>query len=214
MPKRTRVTGSKQKEEAAEPRSDQQERARTNRITAMSHPLRGRILRVLFERDVMSPAQLSRELHAELSDVSYHVRALVKLGCAEQVSTRPVRGALEHFYRAIERPLIDTDEFEDLDPVVAEDLVCQAIQKILDDFVDSRRAEMVGYDKNFHISRTPLIFDAEGYEEGMQAVERCRIEMSKIETRSAERRADSGAPGISTSADFLLFKVPSASLDN
>ena len=162
----------------------------------------------------MSPAQLSRELHAELSDVSYHVRALVKLGCAEQVSTRPVRGALEHFYRATERSLIDTDEFEDLDPVVAEDLICQAIQKILDDFVDARKVQLVGYDKHFHISRTPLILDVEGYEEGMQAVERCRLEMSKIEAKSAERRANSGAPGISTSANFLLFKVPSASLNN
>jgi hypothetical protein len=162
----------------------------------------------------MSPAQLSRELHAELSDVSYHVKALVKLECAEEVFTRPVRGALEHFYRATERSLIDTDEFEDLEPVVAEDLLCQAVQRILDDFVDSRKAEMVGYDKDFHITRTPLILDPEGYQEGMQAVERCRLEMSKIEARSAERRSESGAPGISTSADFLFFKVPGAAFDN
>lgn len=213
MPKRS--TGSHQKEAAAEqPRSNKRAKGKNNRITAMSHPLRARIMRLLSDREVMSPAQLSRELHAELSDVSYHVRALVKLECAEEVFTRPVRGALEHFYRATERSLIDTDEFEDLDPVVAEDLVCQAIQRILDDFVDSRKAEMVGYDKHFHISRTPLILDPEGYQEGMQAVERCRLEMSKIEARSAERRADSGAPGISTSADFLFFKVPGASFDN
>ena len=215
MPKRTKGTGSDQKEAATEQsRSKQRDKAKTNRITAMSHPLRARILRLLSDRDVMSPAQLSRELHAELSDVSYHVRALVKLECAEEVFTRPVRGAVEHFYRATQRSLIDTDEFEDLDPVVAEDLVCQAVQMILDDFVDSRRAEMVGYDKHFHISRTPLILDPEGYEEGMQAVERCRLEMSKIEAKSAERRAESGAPGISTSADFLFFKVPGSSLYN
>ena len=214
MPKRTQGAGSDRAGETDAPRPDRREVARTNRITAMSHPLRARILRVLFEREVMSPAELSRQLHAKLSDVSYHVRAMVKLGCAEEVGTRPVRGALEHFYRAIERPLIDTDEFEDLDPLVAEDLLCQAVQRILDDFVDSRKAEMVGYDKDFHITRTPLILDAEGFQEGMQAVERCRLEMSKIEAKSAVRRAHSGAPGISTSADFLLFKMPSASLDN
>ncbi len=215
MPKRTKGTGSDQKEAATEqPRSKKRDKAKTNRITAMSHPLRARILRLLSDRDVMSPAQLSRELHAELSDVSYHVRALVKLECAEEVFTRPVRGAVEHFYRATQRSLIDTDEFEDLDPVVAEDLVCQAVQMILDDFVDSRKAEMVGYDKHFHISRTPLILDPEGYEEGMRAVERCRLEMSKIEAKSAERRAESGAPGISTAADFLFFKVPGSSFYN
>lgn len=215
MAKRTEGAPADQEDAAAEkPASGQRKTAKTNRITAMSHPLRARILRVLFERGVMSPAQLSRELHAELSDVSYHVRALVRLECAEEVSSRPVRGALEHFYRAIERPLIDTDEFEELDPVVAEDLVCQAIQRILDDFVDSRRARLVGFDKNFHMSRNPLILDEEGYEEGMQAFERCRREMSKIEQKSAERRAKSGAAGIPTSADLLLFKMPSASLGN
>jgi hypothetical protein len=44
-------------------------------------------------------------------------------------------------------------------------------------------------------------------------VERCRLEMSEIELRSAERRRETGAPGIATSSDHLLFKVPSASLD-
>jgi len=215
MSKRRRGSDAYQAEAPeGRPKSDHREGAKTNRITAMSHPLRARILRLLFERDVMSPAQLSRELHAELSDVSYHVRALVKLECAEEVSTRPVRGALEHFYRAIERPLIDTHEFEELDPVTAEDLLCQAVQRILDDFVDSRQTKMVGYDKNFHITRTPLILDEEGYEEGMQAFERCRREFSEIEQKSAERRTESGAPGIATSADLLFFKMPSASLGN
>ena len=215
MPKPTKGTRSDLREAVEEqPRSDQREKAKTKRITAMSHPLRARILRVLFERGVMSPAQLSRELHAELSDVSYHVKALVKLECAEEVSTRPVRGALEHFYRAIERPLIDTDEFEELDPFIAEDLVCQAIQRILDDFVDSRKAELVGFDKNFHLSRSPLMLDEEGYEEGMLAFERCRREMANIEQKSAERRAESGAAGIATSADLLFFRMPNASLGN
>lgn len=199
---------------APQPSSAQRKKAKTNRITAMSHPLRARILRVLYERDVMSPAQLSRELKADLSDVSYHVRRLEELECAEMVKTRPVRGALEHFYRAIERPLIDADEFEELDSFTAEDLICQAIQRTLDDFVDSRKAKMVGYDKNFHISRTPLILDEEGYQEGMEAFERCRLELAEIERKSVERRVESGSPGIATSADLQFFKMPNASLDN
>lgn len=172
------------------------------------------MLRVLFERDVMSPAELSRALNADLSNVSYHMRRLEELQCVEEVSTRPVRGALEHFYRAIERPVINTDEFEELDPITAEDLVGQAIQKVLDDFVGSRKAKMVGHDSNFHLTRTPLIFDEEGLQEGLEAFERCRLEMSEIERRSAERRSESGTPGIPVSSDLLLFKVPSARLDS
>jgi hypothetical protein len=162
----------------------------------------------------MSPAQLSRVLTADLGSVSYHVRRLEELECAELVETRPVRGAVEHFYRATQQPLIDTDEFEELDGITAEDMVCHAIQRILDDFVASRIAELVGFDKNFHITRTPRILDEEGLQEGLEAFERCRLELADIERRSVERRSSSGAPGIPISASLAFFKVPSTSLDS
>lgn len=160
----------------------------------------------------MSPSELAGVLGADLSDVSYHVRRLEELDCAELVEIRPVRGAVQHFYRAIERHLIDIDEWEQLDPLTAEDLVCGYVQRILDDFIDSRKAEIVGYDKHFHITRTPLMLDPEGFEEGMEAFESHRIEMSEIERRSAERRAK-GTPTIPASSSLLLFKVPRRSLD-
>lgn len=185
----------------------------TNRLEAMRHPLRARVLRLLVERDVMSPAELSRALHADLGDVSYHVRRLEKLECAELVSTRPVRGALEHFYRATERHIVHTDEFDELDPISADDLVCNSFQRIIDDFVASRKAKMIGFDKYFQLLRTPQILDQEGLEEGMEEFERLRLKMAEIERKSAERRSESGAPGIAVSSDLLLFKVPARSLD-
>lgn len=187
---------------------------KTNRIKAMQHPLRARILRTLVENEVMSPAELARVLGAQLSDVSYHVRRLEELDCAELVRTRPVRGAVEHFYRPTERHLIDTDEWEQLDPITAEDLVCGYVQRILDDFVDSRKAEIVGYDSDFHITRTPQLLDPKGFEEGMESAERHRLEMSEIEKRSAERRAKEGTPTVPVSSSVLLFKVPRRSLNN
>lgn len=186
---------------------------KTNRIKAMEHPLRARILRTLVERDVMSPAQLARYLGAELSDVSYHVRRLEKLDCIELVEIRPVRGAVEHFYRATERHLIDVEEWEQLDPFTAEDLICGFVQRILDDFIDSRKAEIVGYDKHFHITRTPLILDPTGFVEAMDSYERHRLEISEIEKRSAERRHEEGTPAVPTSSSLLLFKIPRKSLD-
>ncbi|MGN6815107.1 MAG: hypothetical protein ACTHK3_03350 [Solirubrobacterales bacterium] len=143
-----------------------------------------------------------------MSKVSYHVKRLVALECAELVDTRPVRGAVEHFYRATERHLIDTDEWEDLDPELAEELVCEFIQKILDDFVASHQAGIVGSDKDFHITRTPLNLDERGFQEGMEIYERARLAMADVEARSAERMAKSGKPTIPTSAGFALFKVP------
>jgi hypothetical protein len=170
---------------------------------------------MLVERGKASPAELSRALCAELSDVSYHMRSLVKLECAELVQMRPVRGAVEHFYRALEPHLIDSEEWEELDPIIASDLVCDFMQKIVDDFVASRKAEIVGSDRNFHITRTPMFLDEEGFQRGMEAFERCRLEMVEIEAETAERLAtSSSAKRFPVSSGLAFFKMPRSALKN
>lgn len=189
------------------PPKTQRRKATENRIKAMSHPLRAAILRILADRTA-SPAEMARELDEELSNVSYHTKQLVEFDCAELVSTRPVRGALEHFYRATERHLIDTEDWEALDPVIAEDIVCETTQGMLDDFIASAKARLVGGDKDFHLTRTPLVLDGEGLQESLEAHERTRLEILEIEARSAARMLKSGEKGISTSSIQGLFKMP------
>ncbi|HET9198679.1 MAG TPA: helix-turn-helix domain-containing protein [Solirubrobacterales bacterium] len=185
----------------------QRRKATENRIKAMSHPLRASILRILVERTA-SPAEMARELDEELSNVSYHTKQLVGFECAELVSTRPVRGALEHFYRATERHLIDTEEWEELDPVMAEGLVCEFMQKILDDFIVSAKARLVGGDKDFHLTRTPLVLDGEGLQEALEVHERARLEILEVEARSAARMVESNEVGTNVSSSQGLFKMP------
>lgn len=187
-----------------------------NRLKAMSHPLRAKCLRLLVERGEMSPVEVSRELGLSrelggygLSDVSYHMKQLEALDCAEVVRTRTVRGAVEHFYIATERHLIDLEEWEELDPLLAEGLVYEFMQKILDDFLASREAGIVGSDKDFHITRTPMVLDLEGLREGLELSEEWRLGMSEIERRSAERRAQTGEPGVPVSSSLAYFKMPS-----
>jgi DNA-binding transcriptional ArsR family regulator len=173
----------------------------------MSHPLRASILRILADRTA-SPAEMARELDEELSNVSYHTKQLVEFECAELVSTRPVRGALEHFYRATERHLIDTEEWDELDPVVTEDLICEVQQKMLDDFVASMRANLLGADKNFHLTRSPLVLDAEGLQEALEAHERARLELEEIAARSAARLVEAGEEGVNVTSTQACFKIP------
>ena len=190
----------------------EKEGSKRNRLKAMEHPLRARVLRLLVERGVQSPSELARALHADVRSVSYHVKRLEELDCAELVTTRPVRGAVEHFYRATERHLVNGDEWEDLDPLIAGDLVCEFMQKIVDDFNDSRRAGIVGSDQHFHITRTPMILDEEGFSEGMEVFERCRLAMADVESKSAQRIASAGATPVPVCSGLSYFKVPRKSL--
>lgn len=187
----------------------ERQKATQNRIKAMNHPLRAALLRILVER-TSSPAEMARELDEDLSNVSYHTKQLVELECAELVSTRPVRGALEHFYRATERHMLYIDEWDELDPVLAENIVGDIMQKILDDFVASARASVVGADAEFHLGRTPLVLDQEGLREALEAHEKARLEIMDIATRSAERMVESGEEGINVSSSQAFFKMPNS----
>ena len=74
-------------------------------LIALRHPLRRQILRAMAAQDSISPRQISDELREPLSNVSYHVRVLADCEAVALVSTIPVRGSVQHFYRAsVEAP--------------------------------------------------------------------------------------------------------------
>jgi DNA-binding transcriptional ArsR family regulator len=185
----------------------ERQKAAQNRIKAMNHPVRAAVLSVLAER-TSSPAEMARELDEDLSNVSYHTKQLVELECAELVSTRPVRGALEHFYRATERSLINLDDWDEIDPSMAENLIHEMMQKALDDFVAATQARTIANGGALHLTRTPLLLDQEGMKEALATHERARLELLDIASRSAERMIESGEQGINVSSSQACFKMP------
>src|ERR1044072_8530230 len=76
---------------------------------SVAHPLRSRCLTILAGRTA-SPNELAIELQEDVGNVSYHVKQLLKMEAIELVSERPVRGAVEHFYRAVKRPQLTDEE--------------------------------------------------------------------------------------------------------
>src|SRR5438045_5151844 len=81
---------------------------------ALSHPLRQRILVSLNDQGVASPNMIADRLGERLGNVAYHIRTLERFGCVELVRTQPVRGAVEHFYRATVRPFFPQGEWLEL----------------------------------------------------------------------------------------------------
>lgn len=94
--------------------ADQYVRTEVSTLAAIAaHPLTVACYMRLAET-VASPNELAEQFPEDLSKVSYHVRKLKRLGAIEEVDSRPVRGATEHFYRAIERPVVTDEEWERL----------------------------------------------------------------------------------------------------
>lgn len=69
-------------------------------LVALRHPLGREILRTMLGRRKISPREVADVLSDPLSNVNYHVRVLVECGVTELVDEAPVRGSVQHFYRA------------------------------------------------------------------------------------------------------------------
>jgi DNA-binding MarR family transcriptional regulator len=68
-------------------------------FAAVGHPIRLEVLDAIeLAASPLSPKQIADRTGHKLPNVAYHVRILVDDGLIRQTRTRPVRGAVEHFY--------------------------------------------------------------------------------------------------------------------
>ena len=72
---------------------------------AVGHRIRVDALAILAEGR-HSPNEIAGILRKNVSTVARHVKELYDSGCIESVGTQQVRGATEHFYRAVTMPVI------------------------------------------------------------------------------------------------------------
>lgn len=156
-------------------------------IRAMSNPLRQRILLALNKR-VASPSELSKELQEPLGNVSYHVRILIQCDAIELVKTEPVRGALEHFYRATIRNHFDDESWAELPESVRRALVGQTLKQIWSHVTAASEAGGLD-DPQGHISWIAPDLDEQGYSDMVEHLNASLERAMEIEEESANRRA-------------------------
>jgi DNA-binding transcriptional ArsR family regulator len=156
-------------------------------VKAMSHPLRVRILAMLDERKA-SPNQLAGWLGASLGTVAYHVRTLEQLGLIELVDETRVRGAVEHHYRARQRPNVTAEGWAQAPPIAKQ----AAVGSSLDVIAEYARASAAagGFDRrDAHLARGLYKLDARGFTQLSKAISKLLEQAQKIETSAAERIA-------------------------
>jgi DNA-binding transcriptional ArsR family regulator len=164
--------------------------------SVIAHPLRSRCLNRLAERTA-SPAELAIEFRKPLSDVSYHVATLLKAGAIELVGERPVRGSIQHFYRAITTPIVDTPENSNLSLEERLDFARLTIQLATADATIALDAKTLNRRPDAHVVRMPMTVDEEGWSEMAalyaEMLERIWAVRSASTQRIAERGDSDGA---------------------
>jgi DNA-binding transcriptional ArsR family regulator len=161
-------------------------------IKALSHPLRHRLLILLHTLGEASPSELADHCGEPLGNVSYHIKILVESDCVELVRTQPVRGAVEHFYRATARPFLDDRHWGQLPLTVRRALFGQALHDI---WQDVRAASTTsGFDDpHTHVSRSWLELDEVAWNELVDVLSSALDRGFELHAESAARAANGGA---------------------
>lgn len=176
-------------------------------VMALNHPLRVKLLTILSERTA-SPSKLVEELGEPLSTVAYHSRVLDELGQIEIVEEQPVRGATEHFFRAINRPLFHNPDWEKFNPKVRGAVSVFGIDAISKDLAVSLAAETFDARTDRHLSRTPMLLDEQGWTEANAIHDTALQDLLDVQARAHARMNGSTDPGIHTVSAMACFEMP------
>jgi DNA-binding transcriptional ArsR family regulator len=172
---------------------------------ALSHPLRVELLRLLTER-TYSPNELAQELQEPLGRISYHVRVLDKTGCIELVDEKQRRGAVEHYYRGVQRPLINEAEWAKLTPEERSRISCLTLQNLYSESLAALQCGSLDSRVDRHLTWRQMTLDEEGWRELMALLMETMRGSEEIQARSDERRNRTQEEPISAIVGLLGFE--------
>jgi DNA-binding transcriptional ArsR family regulator len=173
-------------------------------MKALSHPLRVRMLTLLNQK-VASPSELADELDEPLGNVSYHMRFLADLKMVKLVRTEPRRGAVEHYYEALEPPLISDDDWAQLPVALRRSLSDSTLADIARDLKGA--GEAGGFDReNIHVSRVALTLDQQGWDELSDLLSQLLERAREVQEQSNKRRKRTSGDPIPTALVMMQFE--------
>lgn len=186
------------------------ERAKALDLGAIiTHPLRIRCLFYLAEREG-SIGEMAKSFGEKTSDVSYAVRTLEKMGVVQVVEVEERVGSPIKYYRAMQRPMTDNEETEELGEEAAARWAQMVAAFLLADLTRSFETERFAKRPDHAMIRYPMVLDGQGFAD-MSALHEEMLERAMdIEAASAGRLAKCSEPAILARHASMLFEMPEA----
>ena len=174
----------------------------------VAHVLRAKTLDVLSQRTA-SPTEIAHELHEPVHRVAYHVKKLLEVDAIELVDERPVRGAVEHFYRARVIPAFGEQEWSDMTPEQRKEFSTYTIQLGLAAIARALDSGTFDDRPDRCLTRTPLQVDEQGWVELSDLHHEMFHRTMQIRVDSANRvNGDESVPTIKTIQLAMFFEEP------
>lgn len=178
-------------------------------VHLVSSRTRIEVLVVLVERTA-SPKEISRELRQPIGKVSHHVRELLKMELIELVDEKQRRGAVEHYYRGLVRPIFSSEEWDELNPVERQQISMWVFGLVLSDAAASLNTGLFDARTDRHLSRIPLLVDEAGWREIVEIQANALEALFEVQAASAARFANKENDGEQTHAlaSMMCFEIP------
>lgn len=172
---------------------------------AVNHRIRVEVLTILAE-GVRSAEQIAQIIGEPTNKVSHHIRELVERGSIELVETRPVRNAIQHFYRAVEQPTYSDEEFAAMTPQQRKITSGIAVQTIMAESLGALWAGHLHDDTTVIIVSRWFNVDSQGRQRIGETLRRAWERCYEIEAESANRVAKTGESTTSVMVQLLNYK--------
>jgi DNA-binding transcriptional ArsR family regulator len=173
---------------------------------ALNHPLRTEIIAILSDT-CASPREMADTLGEELSNVSYHTKELLKLGCIEVVDKEQVRGATKTRYRATTKMLLDNPDWERLGKAVRTGISVNAMNEVSRRAADAMEAGTFDRRTDRTLITLKLDVDEEGWIDANAALRTAYERIEEIKGEAINRKAK-GAKTFPMTASLLGYPSP------
>jgi DNA-binding transcriptional ArsR family regulator len=172
---------------------------------AVGHRIRIEILAILNEGP-KSPSQIAKLIGQNVSKVNNHIMELLRSRSIELARTDGKGNHQVNFYRAIETPMLEGEDFNRLPEEERREIISLALQATIAEALASFWAGEMVHDKNLWLAWRWFNVDAQGRREieEEQAAHWGRI--VEIEARSSSRRAESKEGATSTIVASMGFR--------
>lgn len=172
---------------------------------AVAHRIRIEILCLLNEA-IYSASELAELTRWPLTTISHHIKEMLNSGSIEVARVEKVRNTDQHFYRAVELPIVTDEEAMALPSEIKQEYAAVVLQAIIAESLAALRAQKLNADPRVRMMWRWYNLDEEGRNELADEQRRSWERIAEIEARSTNRRAKSGEKATTLIAATLGFE--------
>lgn len=172
---------------------------------SVGHRIRIEILCILNE-GTHSASELSRLIHQPLTTISHHIKELVNARSIELARIEKVRNTDQHFYRAVEIPIVSDEEAEALPTSVKQEYAALILQTVTAEGLGALWAGKMNNDPLVRMMWRWFNVDAQGRQEIADEQRESWERIVEIEARSTNRRTESNEEPITLIASTMGFE--------